>query len=123
MVEVIVGLVLMGAVLTVTVPMLKSINQTRRINEQRRVATLELGNLMEQVATWPAARWKAEELRQLKLSANAQSQLPEADLKSTATPSAKPVGLTRVELSLAWSPVGGVRPEPVRLTAWLSGGK
>ena len=123
MVEMITGLIMLGVVLTVTVPILKSINQTRRLNEQRRIATLELGNLMEQVATWPAARLKAEELQQLKLSANAQSQLLEADLKSTATPSAEPAGVTRVELSLAWSPVDNVKLEPVRLTAWLGGGK
>ena len=123
MVEMITGLIMLGVVLTVTVPILKSINQTRRLNEQRRIATLELGNLMEQVATWPAARLKAEELQQLKLSANAQSQLSEVELKSTVTPSTEPVGLTRVELSLAWSPVDNVKLEPVRLTAWLGGGK
>lgn len=118
--EVMISVVLLGLLLSVTAPILKSVSESRRLADQRRVALLELSNLMEQVASWPRERVTADEIAKLTLSDATKAALPEVKVTSKATPQGEPPGLMKIELVIDWSqPLAGAKP--VRLTSWLAG--
>lgn len=118
--EVMISVVLLGLLLSVTAPVLKSVSQSRRLADQRRVAVLELSNLMEQVASWPRERVTVENISKLALSDSTVAALSDAKLTTKATPQSEPTGLMKIELTLDWTqPIAAT--QPVRLTSWLAG--
>lgn len=102
-------------------PTLRRVETARRSADLRRVASLELSNLMEDLAARPATQVTSEELQKLQLSDAAKARLPDASLKSTSTPVADAQGLLKVQLSISWPSLSGQPTEPVRLTTWLRG--
>ncbi len=117
--EVMISVVLLGLLLTLLVPLVKSVNESRRIADQRRVALIELSNLLEQVASWPREKVTVDDIQKLSLSETTKAALPDATLTSKATAETAPAGLMKIELALKWSQPGANAP-PVRLTGWLA---
>lgn len=118
--EVMISVVLLGLLLSLTAPVLKAVSQARRLTDQRRVAMLELSNLLEQVASWPRERVTVESIGKLTLSEATMAALPDAKLTSQAIPQTEPTGLMKIELALDWTQPGR-ETQPVRLTSWLAG--
>lgn len=127
MLELFVALILTTVVISATVPLMRSIDRSRRLTEQRRIAQTELGNLMEELASRPnesltAEKLTAEKLRKLPLSASATESLPKARLEPVVTPDEGDPKVLKVQLVLHWDGPGGLPIEPARLTAWLGPG-
>lgn len=121
-IELFVALLVLGTLLGLLVPTMRRVETARRNADLRRVASLELSNLMEELSSRPAERLTPEELQKLQLSDAAKLRLPDASLtSSTASTDAK--GLVKVQLSVSWPSMNGQATEPVRLTTWLRGPK
>ncbi len=121
LIEVMVSVTLVGLLLSVTVPLMKSANESRRLTDQRRTALQELGNLMEQVASWPRERVTLENVAKLSLSDETKAALPEAKLITKATTQSEPSGAVKIELSLDWDQLGKSDTRSVNLTSWMAG--
>lgn len=115
------ALLVLGTLLSLLVPTIRRVETARRNADQRRVASLELSNLMEDLASRPAEQLTPDELQKLQLSDIAKSRLRDASLKTSSTVVADTKGLVKVQLSVSWPSLNGQPTEPVRLTAWLRG--
>jgi hypothetical protein len=118
--ELFVALLLLGTLVSVLVPLIRNVETARRTTELRRIANLELSNLMEELAARPATQL-ADEVQKLQLSDVAKSKLPNAQLKTSSTAADDAKGIIKVQLALTWLSATGQFVEPVRLTAWLGG--
>lgn len=119
--ELFVALLLLGTLVSVLVPLIRNVETARRTTELRRIANLELSNLMEGLAARPTEQLTADELQKLQLSDVAKSKLPNAQLKTSSTAVDDAKGIIKVQLALTWLSPTGQSVEPVRLTAWLGG--
>ena len=117
MVEMIVSLILLGAVMTIVVPALGWIGRQNQLAQQKQEALQGLHNLMENLTARPFAKLTPEAARQLELPASLKNQLPEAKLEveiAEAQPNAK-----RIRLRLSWILYNGQPLAPLRLSAWV----
>jgi hypothetical protein len=92
-----------------------------RAIEDRRLAGLEAGNLMEQVMLRPWEELTAEQLASLELSEACRQALPDVQLRISvdagdAVPAAK-----RITIEIGWRVNAAHRGAPVRLVAWRFG--
>lgn len=106
------GLVI-AAVLQSTV----AVHQQSRRTDRRWIATCEAANLMEDVATWTWESLSPDAMATLKLSAETQRALPDAQLTARVTSPSETARVKHIELSLDWRDVGDQRVRPVRLVA------
>lgn len=116
MLELVVGAALIGVFVSSTVPMVRWVHLSSRINEQKSLATQEVANQMEHLAALPAAERTAEHLDSLAVSDTVQTILPDAKLTTIAETSD---GLQKLTLTLTWTGSSSVETYSTHLTAWL----
>jgi prepilin-type N-terminal cleavage/methylation domain-containing protein len=116
--EVIVTMILLGAVLGVMVPLTKRATEQRRLSETRRAALLEASNALERLAADPAAAPAAGEERTVPLPETLSRRLPDAALVVRGEAQTDPPG-RRLDASLSWTEPNGRRATPVRLSAFV----
>jgi Tfp pilus assembly protein PilV len=110
------GLMAMAAVGTTQVLVLCATH--RHGGEQLLAAQLEAANVQEQLAATPYDRITTESVREIKLSPEAESALPDAELKidvSQSSSSALPH--KRIRVDVVW-PAADDSTRSVGLTAW-----
>lgn len=116
-VELVVAVILFGVLVSSIGPLVRKVSTASRLNEERRIAQLELANLMEQVAALKPDRLSTDAVESLRSAAGKAMSLPEANLVANVTDEVD--GLRQVSLSLTWNPSSGNGMKPVRLTAWF----
>lgn len=115
--EIIVSMILLGAVLGVIVPLAKRANDQARLSSTRRAALLEVSNALERLTADPAA-WPAPgEEWTVPLPDSLNRQLPEAKLVISNMAVEDPPG-RRFDASLTWVEPTKGRSAPIRLSAF-----
>lgn len=117
MIELVVSMVLFGVLVSSIGPIVQRVSTASRVTEERRVAQVELANLMERISTLPPSQLNQSNVEVLRLAAKESSRLDEAQL--AAVVAEEQDGLRQISLSLTWKPVTGNGMKPVRLTAWF----
>lgn len=117
-VEAIVGLVISLAVLATIAHLLALAAGQRRVTEQRAVAVLEAGNLMEQIMARPWTELVTEKLGQMALSESCRQRLPDARLRVEGTAEGEPASARQIRIQIDWQDRAGQRVRPVQLVAW-----
>ncbi len=117
-VEMVVSLILLGAVMTIVVPALGWIVRQNQLAQQKQEAIQGLHNLMENLTARPFAELTPDAAEAIELPAYLKSQLPGAKLEADiaeAKPNAK-----RIRLRLSWMQHNGQALAPLKLSAWVS---
>jgi hypothetical protein len=109
---------LLGALLVTSLQLAAALALQRRATEERQIATLEIGNVLERVAARSWAELKRGTAVAEHLSPTALGRLRAAELiveitASTARPPAK-----RIVVSLRWRDVHGEMVAPLRVATW-----
>ncbi len=86
--------------------------------ENRRLAALEAGNIMEQVMCRPWEEVTTESLSSLPLSETCRQALPAASLHVAVDPDGTDQDLRRITVQLDWAVNSVHRGQPVHLVAW-----
>jgi hypothetical protein len=116
--ELAVAATLLGTLLVVSLQLATALAAQRHVADQRQIAILEMGNVLERVASRPWAELKQESAAAERISPMALRRLPAAELKveiteSTAKPPAK-----RIAVSLRWKDGHGQMLPPMTVTTW-----
>ncbi len=114
---------LLGALLVVCLQLIGAMAAQRRAADQRRLAVVEVGNILERLAARPwdelTSKNVGQEMEEKeKLSPQAASRLPGAELKIEVTQPAKEPDARRIVVSLRWQDAAGVLLPPVRIATW-----
>ena len=117
-IEATMAVAIVAAALLSVMQLLAVVGQQRRDAEQRRTATREVANVMEQLLAQPWEDVTAERLAALELSADCRRVMPDARLRAEVADEAGPPGVKRIRVELDWLDRGGQRGEPARLVAW-----
>jgi Tfp pilus assembly protein PilE len=113
--------VLLGTLLVVCLQLLMATAAVRKSVDQRQLAVLEVGNVMERVA---ARRWgelTPQAAAAQRLSDSARDRLPGVELKveiSEPTPAPKAPPAKRITVSLRWQDRTGQYLPPIIVTTW-----
>lgn len=110
--------VLLGTLLVVCLQLLQATAAQRRNTDQRQLALIELGNVLERLSARPWAELTPKSVAGEKPSAWLGNRLPGAELKVEVTTSASEPGAKRIVVSLRWQERGGRYLPPVRITTW-----
>jgi len=116
-IELVVALILFGVLVSSIGPIVKRVSTASRVNEERRIAQLELANLMEQVSTLAPEQLQEETIESLRSAVSESVPLPGAKLAAVVADEVD--GLRQVSLSLTWKSAAGGGMKPVRLSAWF----
>lgn len=116
-IELVVAVILFGVLLASVGPIVLRVATASRVNEERRIAQVELANLMEHISTLAPEQLQSERIESLSAAASEVVPLPEAKLSAVVADEAD--GLRQVALSLVWKPASGNEMKPVRLSAWF----
>lgn len=97
--------------------MLHLVSVQQRIAKQRAIATLEVANLMEELASrgWSEI---AEHPPKLEISQASQARLPQAQLHLDVAAEDNNANARRIALAIDWQIDDSRRSSPVRLVAW-----
>lgn len=117
LVELIVALVLLGAVTTIVVPTLGWMGVENRRSLQRQEAAQGLNNLLDQFTTRPYKEITQDAANDIELPEALTRQLPGAELK-IAVNETEP-GIKRIRVELAWNQRNGNPLAPMRVSAWV----
>jgi hypothetical protein len=111
------ALLIVMAVVGGAYEMLHIVAKQRRFADQRTMATLEAGNLMEELAS---RKWSdiAAGTPKLDLSQACRARLPEAELHLAVIAEENDSNARRITISIDWQSQDGRRCEPVQLVAW-----
>lgn len=115
--EIIMSMVLLGAVLAVIVPLARRANDQGRASATRRAALLEVSNALERITADPAAGPAAGEERTVPVSTGLARRLEEPTLVVTGVAVEDPPG-RRFDAALTWVEPNGRRAAPIRLSAF-----
>ena len=115
--EMIVALVLLGAVTTIVIPALGWMGVENRLSLQRQEAAQGLGNLMDELTSRPYEQLTSDAAENLELPEALRNQLPGAKLKVEI--SGTEPGVKRIRMELGWNQRNGRPIAPMRLTAWV----
>ena len=118
MLEVLVSLVLLGAVFKLLVPTLGAIQKQRHATHQWQAALEEVSNLLEASSQWPLDRITEEYLAAQTISDPVRRLLPEAELRARVVEFQTPP-TRQITLEIHWQDDAGNRVVPVRLTSWV----
>lgn len=121
LIELAVAGVLLGTLLVVCLQLLTATAAMRNSVEQRQLAVIEVGNVMERVAARRWAELTPQAAAAERLSPSARDRLPGAELKvelsePPATPKEPPA--KRITVSLRWQDRTGQYLPPVTVTTW-----
>jgi prepilin-type N-terminal cleavage/methylation domain-containing protein len=121
LVEVSVAIVLLGVMAGLIVEAQTVRGRLQRAMHWRELATIEAGNLMEQVTALPWDDLNEEKLATMKLSDGLRQALPKAALHLAVDPvtgTDQPES-RRIRLEIDWPGPTGEVVRPVRLTSWV----
>ena len=119
--ELAVACTLLGTLLVVCLQLLSATAAQRRAADQRQLALIEVGNVLERVALRPWSDLTAKNLAGEKPSAWLGNRLPGAELKIEAVASSTEPKAKRITVSLRWQDVAGRFLPPVAVTTWRWG--
>jgi Tfp pilus assembly protein PilV len=118
--------VLLGTLLVVCLKLLVATAAVRKSVQQRQLAVIEVGNVMERLATRRWAELTPRAAAAVRLSATARQRLPGAELKVEvidvaagwqAAPLPSPPA-KRISVSLRWQDQTGQYLPPLTVTTW-----
>jgi Tfp pilus assembly protein PilV len=89
-----------------------------RMVEDRRLACLEAGNIMEQIMARPWEEITPGDVSAFELSEACRQTLPDARLRVEIEAEATDPGARRITIEIDWQANALRRGEPVRLVAW-----
>lgn len=112
-------LILLGALMSAAMPLLRAIKEQRRASDRRLIATQEVANLMERFSAQPWNRIAQPEADKLALSATANEALREPKLKVTVEPVSTQPPSKRIHIEVRWKNRVGDFVSPLRLTAFV----
>lgn len=117
LIELIGTMVLLGAAMALTLPLLRTVNLQRRAADRRLIAVQESANLMERFSAreWNDVTQAAAD--GLALSNDGKRTLPDSVLKVTVESTASEPQGKRIRIELRWKNAHGDLVAPVRLTA------
>jgi|SRR5579863_429201 len=117
----VIELMVTGALLAIVtasvIPTLGWLVRQRKFNQERQAATLEVGNLMEQLTALDWNELTPERVEQFQLSEPLQNQLSEPRLLITVDGDSD--AAKHVLIQLSWELGPGRAAPPVRLAAWV----
>jgi len=116
--EMLVAVVVTAALAVIAAQLLVLAVQQRHVSKRRVAAVTEVANLMERVAALDYRDVTAENVKEIRLSAEALRLLPNAELQIDVTKAQGEVPGKRIAIELSWQNRAGQRGAPVRLTAW-----
>lgn len=121
--ELVVAVALLGTLLTVCLQLLAATAGQRRAADQRQLAVIEVGNIMERLASRPWTELTSEAVADQTISPSVVKRLPNAELKiEVTTPSAEP-NAKRVVVSLRWQDDANQLVKPIKIATWRWKGK
>jgi hypothetical protein len=123
MLEMIATAVILGTVMTVSLPMLKSITSERRAAVSHEQAIMAAANIMERITAMPFFEITPEFAKRTQLPDWLREQLndPVLELRVETTPdeSAPDESAKLIRLKLEWQTSAGLKVAPIRLSAWV----
>jgi hypothetical protein len=115
--ELVVAAALLGTLLVVCLQLIAATSVQGRLAEQRQLAAIELGNVMEHLAARPWSELTPQ-MAVPQLSSPVRNRLPGAELKvEITTPSGEP-NARRIVVSLRWQDRAGQFVSPASVTTW-----
>jgi hypothetical protein len=117
-IELVVAGTLLGTLLVICLQLLTVTAAQRRIAEQRQLAVIELGNVMERLTVRPWGELTSKAGAAVKLSPSVAARLPGADLSIEVTASPADTDVKRIVVSLRWKDRSGQFVSPVKITTW-----
>ena len=117
--ELVVTMILLGAVIVTLMPLLGAVAGQRRAAEQRQLATEETANLLERVSAWPYEAISPESTAALHLSESSQRLLRNPTLKIAVVAVDGQPAAKRITVELGWKDRHGRAAAPARLTSWV----
>jgi hypothetical protein len=117
--ELVISGLILGMVMSATIPTLGWIARARQLTRQREAAILEVGNLMERITLAGWDELTSESDSRFEISGRLREELGEPHLKVTVTDGDSEVGSKHVLIELQWVVVPGRQAPPVRLAAWV----
>jgi Tfp pilus assembly protein PilV len=123
MLEMIATAVILGTVMTVSLPMLKSITSERRAAVSHEQAIMAAANIMERVTAMPFLEITPQIAKRTQLPDWLTEQLndPVLELQVETIPdeSAPDESAKLIRLKLEWQTSAGLKVAPIRLSAWV----
>ncbi len=116
--ETTVAIIILAAAIVAVAHTMAVLAVQRQSAERHTVATQEAANLMERIYILPVDEITAEKMAELKLSASCRDRLPEATLDIAVETMGEEPPARRIAIEIEWTGHGGMRSQPVRLTAW-----
>lgn len=116
--ELLITLLLLGAVAGSVVPVVRWSGLQRAENERRMLAQEVARNLLERVLTLPYDKLTAEELNNLQLPSEVQSALGYPRIEWRLADAKDSIRSRRVDLRFVWKLQNGIDSAPLRATLW-----
>jgi hypothetical protein len=109
---------LLGTLLVVCLQLLQATAAQRRSADQRQLALIEVGNVLERLAARPWAELTPKSVANEKPSAWLGNRLRGAELKIEVTTPAGEPDVKRIAVSLRWQDRNGRYLPPIGITTW-----
>jgi hypothetical protein len=119
LIELVVSMIVLGAVSTVIIPALMRAEDVRQASVRRGRAMQQLANVFEHVAAVSYEELTEDAVRAAAERAGAGGELPRAELHLAIAQETDPVPARRVALTLTWRSNDSPRVQSVRLTEWF----
>lgn len=116
--ETMVAGILVVAMMTVCLQMLRATAAQHRATEDRQMAIQEAANLMERLSTRPWDELTPQNVQQMQLSPQARRTLIDAELEIQLNRPPDDPAAKRITVSVRWSNRSGKAARTVRLVAW-----
>jgi hypothetical protein len=120
--ELLVAGALLGTLLVVCLQLIAATSAQHRATDQRQLAVIEVGNVMERLAAQPWSELTPQTAAP-RLSPPVAKRLPSAELKVEVAPSPAEPDAKRIVVSLRWQDRAGQFMQPVKLVTWRWKGK
>jgi type II secretory pathway pseudopilin PulG len=116
-VELLMTTILVGAAVSIALPILSQVTLHSRTAAQREQALQAAANALERLTARPFDELTASAAAEAELPEEIARQLPEADLQVDIA-TADEGRAKRIQVRLSWTTRNGRRIAPIRLTAW-----
>ena len=116
--EMIVACAILGVLLTVSLQLLAGLAAQRRAADQRQLASIEIGNVMDRVASRGWAELTQASVARETLAESVRRQLPGAELKIEVSVLPKEPEVKRIFVSLTWRDRAGQPLPPLQVVTW-----
>ena len=116
--EMIVACAILGVLLTVSLQLLAGLAAQRHAADQRQLAAIEIGNVMDRVASRRWAELTQASVARETLAESVRRQLPGAELKIEISIVPQEPEVKRILVSLRWRDRTGQPLPPVQVVTW-----